>query len=324
MKTSTADTPLVRLEIGRRLALVGLAIAVVALSLAGWNHVAARAQGAAPRASRGAANLAQLAPGSEPRLTVAGYGEATAPADSALIQLLIGPAQTDFGMGMSGSRIGEAWAVTGGSSEGEVLEATPMPGTPMSPADGGVSGPIDGAALEPLLTALEDAGIARDAVEVVVNPIPPAPYGGPYSAVARLEFTIQQPELSAINELMSTVSQTAAEAGLSLIQAGTSYQVDDCQSLEDEAQQAAIDDARQRAARLAEQLGVTTGETLLASDFGILSGPSGGESCSSFGESSYTSFGGPGGLFLSVPDFDPSAPAEVTVGKQLYLGLEIT
>ncbi len=83
--------------------------------------------------------------------------------------------------------------------------------------------------------------------------------------------------------------------------------------------------ARQRAAQLAEQLGVTTGETLLASDFGIFSGPGDAGACAPFGASgSYTSFGGPGELSLSIPDFDPTAPAEVTVIKQLYLGLEIT
>ncbi|HEV2106975.1 MAG TPA: SIMPL domain-containing protein [Thermomicrobiales bacterium] len=324
MKAPTTDTPLVRLEIGRRLALVGLTLAVVALSLAGWNHVAAGGQGAEPRASLGSADLAQLAPGSEPSLTVTGYGAATAPADSALIQLLIGPAQGDFGKGMYESSSGEVRVVTAGS-EVEVHEDTAMLGTPVSHADGGMADPVDEAALEPLLAALEEAGIARDAIEVVVSPISAAPYEGPYSAAARLEFTIQQPELPAINELMSTLSQTAAEAGLSLIQAGASYQVEDCQSLEDEAMQAAIDDARQRAARLAEQLGVTTGETLLASDFAIFSGPSNVGGCAPFGtDEGHVSYGGPGGPFLSIPDYDPSAPPEVTVRRQLYLGLAIT
>lgn len=127
-------------------------------------------------------------------------------------------------------------------------------------------------------------------------------------------LTIQQPELSEINDLMSTVSQTATAAGLSLIQAGASYRVDDCESLEDEAQQAAIDDARQRAARLAEQLGVTTGQSLLASDVGVFGGPGIGGGCAPFGASgSYTSFGGPGGLSLSIPDFDSSSSRSSSV-----------
>jgi hypothetical protein len=70
---------------------------------------------------------------------------------------------------------------------------------------------------------------------------------------------------------------------------------------------------------------VTTGETLLASDFGFFGGPSDGEACAPYsGSSGYSSYGGPSGLFLTIPDFDPSRPAEVAVLKQLYLGLAIT
>lgn len=330
MKASTAGTPLVRLEIRRRLGAVGLVIAVVALSLAGWNHVRAAGQGVASRAPLAPANLAQLAPGSEPSLTVTGYGEASAPADSALIQLLIGTAQSGFGKSMSGSSMGEFQAVVVAPSEAEVIEGTPDPsapqqGIPVEPSGPDASRPIDEAALEPVLSALEAAGLSRDAIEIAISPLASDPYAGPYSGAARIEFTVQEPEQEMLNDLISTVSQRASAAGLSLIQVGATYRLDDCQALEDEAQLAAIDDARQRAERLAEQLGVTTGKTLLASDFGLFGGPGDGGGCSPYGDAgSYTSFGGPGGIPLTLPDFDPSRPPEVIAIKQLYLGLAIT
>lgn len=324
MRSATDGTPRIRLEIGRRFGIITLVIAMVAMGVASWTRVAARDD----LAPRSAAALTQLTPGSEPSLTVTGYGEATAPADSALIQLLIGRVQPEFGMSAYESS-GSSVAVSAGSSQGEVIEGTPgagapEPGTPAMPIGPGMPDPIDETALEPILTVLTGAGISRDAVEVVISPIAPDPYSGPYGGAARLEFTVENPDLAELTELMTAVSQTASESALTLIQAGTAYEVADCQVLEDEAQVAAIEDARQRAERLAGQLGVTTGATLLASDFGFFGDPSLGGCGFPDGAGSYASYGGPGGLSLTIPDFDPSRPAEVTVIKQIYLGLAIT
>ncbi len=324
METPSTGRPRFRFEAGRRFGIVTLVIAMVAMGSAGWTRVAAQDDVAPLSASA----LAQLTPGSEPSLTVTGYGEATAPADSALIQLLIGRVQADFGMGIyDGS--GSSVVVGADSTQGEVIEGTPGAGAPEPgispmPIGPGMPEPIDETALEPILTALTGAGIPSDAVEVVISPIASDPYAGPYGGAARLEFTVETPVLAELTDLMTTVSQTALESGLSLIQAGTAYEVEDCQALEDEAQIAAIEDARQRAERLAGQLGVTTGATLLASDFGFFGDPSLGGCGFPDGAGSYASYGGPGSLSLTIPDFDPSRPAEVTVIKQIYLGLAIT
>lgn len=308
MQRSNADASVGRFEITRKLAVVSLVVAMMALSVAGWNRVGAQQDEIQPIASLNATSLAQLTPGAMPSLTVTGYGEATAPADSVQIELLIGQAE-DFGMGPRQSDV--PVLVRPDSENG----ATPASGN---------NDNADEYALEPLFAVLADAGIPSEEIDIAISPLGPAPYQGPYSALARLAFTINDPELAAINELMTRANQAAGEAGLAVIQAGASYRADDCQALEDEAQQAAIDDARQKAARLADQLGVTTGEIVLASDFGIFEGPAGGGGCAPYDAlGSFSSYGGPGGLFLSLPDFDPSLQAEVRVAKQLYLGLAI-
>jgi uncharacterized protein YggE len=296
------------LEIGRRLVIVSLVVAIMALSVAGWNRVGARQDEIQPVASLNATSLSQLTPGAEPSLTVTGYGEATAPADSVQIELLIGLAE-DFGMNPRAREV-------------PVL-VRPDTGNGATPAAGN-DGDAEEYALDPLFAVLDEAGIPSEEIDVAISPLAPDPYQGPYSALARLAFTVDDPELAAINALMASASEAAGEAGLAVIQAGAAYQLDDCQALEDEAQQAAIDDARQKAERLADQLGVTTGEIVLASDFGFFGGPDGGGGCAPYdGAGNFSSYGGPGGLFLSVADFDPSKPAEVRVAKQLYLGLAI-
>lgn len=314
------ETSGTRPVIGRNFGIITLVIAMVAMGVAGWGRVAAK-DDIVPQSS---ASLSQLTPGSEPSLTVTGYGEATAPADSALVQLLIGRVQSDFGMGMPVPAMGGDVAVAEGAVQGEVAGATPGADEPMMPESPELGVPLEEAELEPILAALDAAGIAPESVEVVISPIPPDPYAGPYGGGARLEFSVQSPDLAGMNDLVTTVSLTASENGLTLVQAGASYRLDDCTALEDEAQVAAIEDARQRAERLAEQLGVTTGETLLASDFGFYGDP-GLDACSPFDVGAiYAEYGGPGSLSLTVPTFDPSRPAEVTVMKQLYLGVAIT
>lgn len=322
MQRSHENAPVGRLEMRRGLAVIGLVVAMVGVSITGWNRASAQQGDAHPVASLNAASLAQLTPGAEPSLTVTGYGSATAAADSASVELLIGTAQTGYSSSMSGSSSGETVVVVQGPDT--MMDGTPG-ANPPKPGGSGMSGAIDDAALEPVITALVDAGVARDSIDVALSPIAADPYSGSYNGAARLAFSVDAPDMAMLNDLIAAASQAASSAGLSLIQAGSEYRMDDCTALEDEAQQAAIDDAQNRATRLADQLGVTTGEIVLASDFGFFGDPSGDGGCAPYdgSGSSYTSFGGPGSLSLTLPDFDPSAPAEVTIVKQLYLGLAI-
>ena len=103
--------------------------------------------------------------------------------------------------------------------------------------------------------------------------------------------------------------------------AGVLYNPVDCAPVEQEANAAAVADADEQAARLAELLGVTLGGVVSASTnpyFGFdpeVSGCSGQQS--SFYDSAY------GGLGVTVPVFDPSAPADVEVYAVLTVSYEI-
>ena len=93
--------------------------------------------------------------------------------------------------------------------------------------------------------------------------------------------------------------------------AGVLYNPVDCAPVEQEAAAAALADAEEQAGRLAELLEVTLSGLVAASTnpyFGIepeVTGCSGQQS--SFYDSGY------GGLGITAPVFDPSAPAEVEV-----------
>ncbi len=101
---------------------------------------------------------------------------------------------------------------------------------------------------------------------------------------------------------------------------GVLYGVADCGAVEAAAQQAALDDARNRAERLAKLLGVTLGEVVGASTADYFT--PGVEGCLGQG-SSYIISSGYGGLSLTVPNFDASQPAEVEVYSSLIVTYEI-
>lgn len=122
-----------------------------------------------------------------------------------------------------------------------------------------------------------------------------------------------------IAAITAAVSDAAAADGLVVEVAGVRYDPADCAALEEAAEQAAIAEARVRAERLARLLEVTLGDVVTAAS-DIFAVPD-EDGCGSQEGYSYDSR--QGGLGVSVPVFDPSLPAEVTVTARLTIGYAI-
>ena len=286
-----------------------------------------------------AAVRAQLVATAEPSVTVHGTGEASAPAVSATVQLLIGQGGRGFGFSQDGSG---GSSFSSGSSEpmsdsgfvGEIApEATP----------GGSKEAIAAPAATPRGAAQQAGALRPGAVHPRASgpghrrrnhrrrdragggvdrsqPAGDGAYGGRQES-ARLDFEIAQPEPDALNELIAAASDAAAANGMVIEVAGVLYNPADCAVVEQEATEAAIADARAQADRLAGLLGVTLGEVVgVSSDpyfsIGLEEGGCSGQR-SSFYDSGY------GGLGITVPVFDPSNPAAVEVYTLLTISYEI-
>jgi len=165
-------------------------------------------------------------------ITSTGYGEASAPAAAADIQIVISNQETLYG----------------GPSLPPQVEATP--------------GAEAQASVAPVADALSGAG-----VETVAIVIPPYrdPYGGP-PAVARIDVTVTSPDLAMLTSLVTTAVQAAAGERLVVTYVGVRYTAGDCHALEQAAREAALEDARGKAGIQAGLLGADLGEVIATRD----------------------------------------------------------
>lgn len=174
-----------------------------------------------------------------PGITTIGYGEASAPAESARLQFLIIDQDSFYG----------------GPPQAPAVEATP--------------GAEARATVAPIAAAIE----ANETVEsvAVVIPLVTSAFGGPVP-VARIEVAVTSPDQDSLTALVSDATQAAAAERLMIGYVGARFEVADCQGLEQEARQAAVDDARSRAEIQAAVLGVEAGEVVASSDLDLSSG----------------------------------------------------
>ena len=324
-------------------ALMAVASPVAVLAVTGSDSPPARGRTAAVDAARLAAGAAtvshaavnagtalQIAPSGEPSIVVNGIGEASAPAETATIQFVIG--RDEFAMGMAVS----AGSATVIYEEGEAVAEGQAGATPAAgaPEDGAVAGdpgrdvrePIGPTALprlteedlEPVLQAITDAGVARDDIEVVTGPGLSSFFGPGGPGAARLEFALDKPSAEQVAEIVDAVDAALADNGLSLQYAGVGYDLADCSALQRQAKQQAIDNARAQAEETADLLGVTLGDLLQAYDSSYF-GPSfvdetGCGPSPAFGGSPFGSESG-----ITTPPFDPTAPAEAEAYSQMVM-----
>lgn len=222
-------------------------------------------------------------------ISVIGYGEARAPAESATIQIAISDA--NFG----GPQIPQAGA-TPGARERE-----------------SVSG---------VVAALVEAGIAEADIEVFVGPTTASAgsYFGPARAI--VTFPLDAPDNARINEVVDASALAAADEALIIGQVNATFSVDDCDALVAEAREAAIGNARNLAETQAELLGVTIGDVTSSVDLPVTSTSEPGFTY--YGPYTETSTCDEGGLSESVglfaaPVYDPSVEPEVMAHSRIIL-----
>ena len=275
----------------RELLLGGFTLAMAVVGLASLAAVALAGSGADIRLpGSGASSRTAHAP---PSLVALGYGEASAPAEAATLQLLIGPSSFNDTMIISRS----------------------------SPA--GEPGAAEREAVEPIVQALRGAGVAADDLDVVVSPAIGGGYYGPPGAEygVRLDVTLRRPTLEGMNEVVNAAGAAAMENGLGLAQVGAGYTVADCAALVRQARERAIADARATARQQADLLGTPLGALLLASD---VPPTTGGDAASPADRcADPTAAPSPSSPWeisrLTVPAFNPTSPAEATVRVQVSL-----
>ena len=273
---------------------LGAPAAVSAVS-PGMGGSAIASEAAAYPKGAGGASLAPLEQAGPLGIVVQGFGRATAPADTARVQFVVGRSGDIYPMPLGEPSVIPESGVQGGTVEGEIAPTkpdvypTPVPQTPITEAD-----------LQPLIDAIKAQGVSDSDIEVTIYP---ASYYGPYgSPTARVTVTLR--DMSKVGSLIDAGNQAAAGTGTLYIQnVGVTYSVNDCDALLKEARRAAVEDARDNGAGLAEALGVGLGDIQGATEYSY--DPSGYSSCQPQSGPVYYQYEG--------PPYDPAQPAEVQI-----------
>jgi hypothetical protein len=234
-----------------------------------------------------------------------GFGRATAPADTARIQFVVGKSGDIYPMPLQV----EPKVVPEGNVEGEAVTPTPPEIYPyLSPTP---SAPIAEADLQPLVDAIKAQGVSDSDIQVTVYP---SSYNGPYgSLTARVTVTLRDPKRT--GDLIDAGNQAVAESGTLYIQnVGVIYNVNNCDTLLKEARKAAVEDARDNGAGLAEALGVGLGDIQGASEYSY--DPYGYSACQPQSQLPYYQYEG--------SSFDPAQPAEVQIVSNVTISFAMS
>lgn len=229
----------------------------------------------------------------EPSIVVTGSGRATAPAERAVVQLLV---VRDEPFGSE-----NAWGAM----------ASPTAN------DGGRD------SIASVTDAIREAGVAGAAVRVVASPslISVCQTNAPCSST-RIDITLDEPNLERLNAIVDAAGEAAGEGGMTIQDVGAGYSVADCAPLQAQARLSATADARTRAAAQAAALGVELGKLLLANEVAPAAATDAG-GCLPVQGTSVDAWWSPGSFGLSVPPFDPLATPEAAVAVQVTLAFAI-
>jgi len=235
-----------------------------------------------------------------PSIVATGYGEASAPAETATIQMVL---FKEYGMVPSDD------------------DAT----------DDVVAGQEATAA--PVAQAITALGVSGDDIAVVTSPTFMQMYGGPGSSggVVRLDITLLNPTVERVGEIVRAASAAGREDNTMLQGVGVSYAVADCAPLQLQARQRATEQARIQAQQQADVLSVKLGPIRLASDEAV----STATGAPLVGGCAPATGAGNGGLppyfmgydssaYIDVPAYNPTSPAEARAVAQVSLTYEIT
>ncbi len=256
------------------------------------------------KASASSGSLAPLEQAGPLGIVVQGYGRATAPADTALIQFTV----SKYGMiaySKDVPSVAQGGAVGQGSAPVEVTPIAPPPD--MYPTPTPVA-PITEADLQPLVDAIKAQGVSDSDIKVTIYPSG-SPYGGQTASVA---VTLGDP--SRTGDVINAANQALAQGGtISIQNVGVTYSVSDCDALLKEARKAAVEDARANGAGLADALGVGLGGIQGASEY----------SYDPLGYSACQPQSGPMPYYQG-PSYDPAQPAQVQIISNVTISFAIS
>ena len=232
-------------------------------------------------------------------IVVQGYGRATAPADTARVAFTVSKSGVVYPMPMGETKPSEPAVTEGGVVEG----SAPAPEVTAVPPDiyptQVPQEPITEADLQPLTDAIKAQGVSDSDIEVTIYPYS---YYGPYGSPTAL-VTVTLHDVSKVGSLMDAANQAIAASGTIYLQnTGVTYSVGNCDTLLKEARKAAVEDARNNGAGLAEALGVGLGAIQGATEYSY--DPYGYSGCQSQSGPVYSSY---------MPPYDPAQPAEVQI-----------
>lgn len=284
----------------RELLVGGFTFLMAVVGLASLAAVAIAGTGAGLRVPGVGAGGGGGGAGGGTTLVAVGYGEAAVAAETATLQLLLGP--SEFG----GMTVGDG---SGGGGEA------------------GAPGDAERRSAEPIVGAIQGAGVAAGDVSVRVSPALASGYYGPVTSGfgVRIDVAVRQPTTETLNRVVDAAGAAAIEENLRLSQVGVAYAVADCAGLERQARERAIADARVGAEEQAALLGTTLGDLILASDdeADATDGAATDDGC---GPPTRSASDAPFdlGSGITVPSFDLARPAEGTARVRVSLTFALT
>ncbi|BDI18518.1 hypothetical protein ANSO36C_43200 [Nostoc cf. commune SO-36] len=164
---------------------------------------------------------------------------------------------------------------------------------------------ITKATLQPVVDSLVAKGIRADKIQVQINP-------NSSENNAKILVRLEKPTRDRVQEIVATANKSTSQIeNLSVKNVGVEYAVNDCQALQSSVYQSAMKDAQSRAQALASAMGVKLDIPSVAEPFYTLFYPS----CSSKTGVPLPSFAS----FLLSPVYNPDAPAEVEMKKDIFV-----
>ncbi|MBE8964829.1 SIMPL domain-containing protein [Nostocales cyanobacterium LEGE 12452] len=161
------------------------------------------------------------------------------------------------------------------------------------------------ATLQPVVDSLVAKGIRADKIQVQINP-------NSNENNAKILVRLEKPTRDRVQEIVATANKSTSQIeNLSVKSVGVDYAVNDCQALQSSVYQSAMKDAQSRAQALATAMEVKLSTPSVAEPFYTLFYPS----CSSKTGVPLPSFAS----FLLSPAYDPEAPAEVEMKKDIFV-----
>jgi uncharacterized protein YggE len=169
------------------------------------------------------------------------------------------------------------------------------------------------ATLQPVVNSLVAKGISADKIQVQINPNSSESNAKILIRLEKATRVSAAPPLEArVQEIIATANKATSKIeNLAVKSVGVEYAVNDCQALQSSVYQSAMKDAQSRALALASAMSVKLDTPSVAEPFYTLFYPS----CNSKTGVPLPSFAS----FLLSPTYNPDAPAEVEMKKDIFV-----